>query len=105
MYFSDWICGLKTLTEPIVSPMIINNNSLFLNFNYTDTLEKTYNICSENILYIHGKALNGDRLIIGHNDNSYFAIKKNHCFHHKKKLIYIMMRLPLLILGNKRQIN
>lgn len=45
----------------------LNIDSLFLSFNYTDTLEKYYNVDFKNILYIHGKAKNiDDRIILGH---------------------------------------
>ncbi|WP_449568658.1 bacteriophage abortive infection AbiH family protein [Lelliottia nimipressuralis] len=43
------------------------NNALFINFNYTSTIECYYGIKSSQILYIHGNAsLPGDRLILGH---------------------------------------
>jgi hypothetical protein len=42
-------------------------NSIFLNFNYTDTIEKYYGIKTERILYLHGKAKNkNDKIILGH---------------------------------------
>lgn len=37
-----------------------------MNFNYTDTLERIYDIPEDKILYIHGKALRDDKLIVGH---------------------------------------
>lgn len=46
-----------------------------MNFNYTDTLESTYGISEDRILYIHGKALRGDSLIVGHHDNEYLSPK------------------------------
>jgi hypothetical protein len=75
-YFFEWISKLTTCANPIISSKIINNDCRFMNFNYTDTLEKTYSICDENILYIHGRALDNSGLIMGHNDDSYFAPKK-----------------------------
>ena len=43
------------------------NDSAFLNFNYTDTLEQYYFIKASRILYIHGKAKNpGSILVLGH---------------------------------------
>lgn len=65
-YFSDWISGIDTCAEPIMPSHIVDKNNIYLNFNYTDTLEQVYNIPSENILYIHGKALSSDKLIVGH---------------------------------------
>lgn len=65
-YFRDWICGIDTCTNPVMPPHIVDKNNLFLSFNYTDTLEKVYDIPLDNILYIHGKASRGDELIVGH---------------------------------------
>lgn len=71
-YFSKWISGINTHVCPIIPNNIINSNCLFLNFNYTDTLEAVYGIPVGRILYIHGKALRGDNLILGHHDNTLF---------------------------------
>lgn len=65
-YFSDWISDVDTCADPIMPSYIVDENNIYLSFNYTDTLEQVYNIPSENILYIHGKALRGDKLIVGH---------------------------------------
>lgn len=67
--------GLKT---PSISQVNIEPNSIFLNFNYTSTLDKIYKVNSEKILYIHNKAVNEDSvLIIGHsrqfNDEQAFS--------------------------------
>lgn len=44
-------------------------DALFLNFNYTHTLEEVYGIKEENILHIHGDCLNkGEQIIFGHGD-------------------------------------
>lgn len=43
------------------------NNALFINFNYTSTIESYYNIKNSQILYIHGNvSVPGKRLILGH---------------------------------------
>lgn len=44
---------------------LLNENSLFISFNYTHTLEVLYGIPTERILYIHG-CLNGEPLVFGH---------------------------------------
>jgi hypothetical protein len=47
--------------------LCLDKNALFLNFNYTDTLEYFYKIKSENVIYIHGKAKDkNSELILGH---------------------------------------
>lgn len=47
----------------------INAESLFLSFNYTDTLERYYNVARKNINYIHNKAGENKALILGHGIN------------------------------------
>ncbi len=66
--FRKWISTIDTHVTPKASLDIISNDCLFVNFNYTDTLETSYDISEERILYIHGKALRGDNLILGHHD-------------------------------------
>ncbi|KAB2763056.1 bacteriophage abortive infection AbiH family protein [Brucella anthropi] len=41
-------------------------NDYFVNFNYTETLEKIYYINSNNIFYIHGLRSAADKLVVGH---------------------------------------
>ena len=65
--FEAWIG--KTI-DPVIkdkNPIfkISNNKSKFINFNYTDTLQKLYGISDENIIHIHGK-YGEDDLIFGH---------------------------------------
>lgn len=70
-YFSDWvntisICGSP---KPKFNNLINPETDLFLNFNYTETLEKIYN--AKNVYHIHGKQ--GGELIFGHgNDIDYY---------------------------------
>ncbi|WP_029175716.1 AbiH family protein [Streptococcus suis] len=45
--------------------IILNRDSVFLNFNYTHVLEDFYGIPSENIYHIHGEI--GANLVFGHN--------------------------------------
>jgi hypothetical protein len=45
----------------------LKHSSIFLNFNYTDTLERYYSINSDRILYIHGMAKNAEeKIVLGH---------------------------------------
>ena len=46
---------------------IEKKNSFFINFNYTDTLERIYNISEDQVLHIHGRTANNERLVFGHN--------------------------------------
>jgi len=44
----------------------LNKDSKFLNFNYTSTLEKVYNIEPYNIVYIHNSIHRHDNIVLGH---------------------------------------
>ena len=63
-YFEECLLSIDTDVPPVVLGNTINRQCIFLNFNYTDTLERIYGIPSEYILYIHGKALRNDNLIV-----------------------------------------
>lgn len=75
LFLSEWIRSINTKALPIISENIMQPDNLYLNFNYTDTLENTYEIPEDKILYIHGKALRGDSLVVGHHDSEYFKPK------------------------------
>ena len=64
-YFAEWILQLD---EPNYNQRVqINkNNSYFVNFNYTATLETAYGINRNSICYIHGCAALNQHLIFGH---------------------------------------
>lgn len=46
--------------------LVLDANARFINFNYTNTLERIYAIPSENICYIHGKLNSQAEIVIGH---------------------------------------
>ncbi|HHX1500068.1 bacteriophage abortive infection AbiH family protein [Pseudomonas nitroreducens] len=67
--FGDWI---RSIVIPDCSSThklldTLNRNALYLNFNYTSTLSRLYDVQSENILHIHGEGAEpGSELILGH---------------------------------------
>lgn len=64
--FTTWI-NSRTIPANINDFKIdIDTDSYFLTFNYTDVLERIYNVDQEHITYIHGKVGNGDLLVFGH---------------------------------------
>ena len=66
--FYQWIlCIDLNLYKPILP--LKNRNSIFLTFNYTDTLETVYEIESEKIFHIHGRASIKNELVLGHGKN------------------------------------
>lgn len=54
--FRDWIISLKALTEKLQRLFVFDDNDCFITFNYTNTLEASYNINDDRILHIHGYA-------------------------------------------------
>lgn len=64
--FHEWVSGIdisiaeKKLTLP--------ENAQFITFNYTSTLESTYDIEDDRVLHIHGRAETFDELIFGHGE-------------------------------------
>lgn len=47
----------------------IQQDALYLSFNYTDTLERYYGVSQSHICYLHGKAGADNNLMIGHGVN------------------------------------
>ena len=66
-FFSDWINTIeveKARKKDMFVNIACGGDSFFLNFNYTLTLEKVYNIPEKNVFHIHG--LTGNNIIVGH---------------------------------------
>lgn len=73
-YFREWICQISLRNVMINKNIqkLFNNSTIFLSFNYTNTLEKVYNISRRNICYIHGNANEKTDIYFGHgNDLTY----------------------------------
>lgn len=67
--FCEWISTIHSPSKPI--SIGFNPKSKYLTFNYTETLEETYQIPEEHILHIHGRVKNYEPLIFGHNNLQY----------------------------------
>lgn len=65
--FCGWIASM--VIEPRTSPYDFGENCLFINFNYTDTLLKRFQISPEDEFHIHGEALDKDSIIVGHSNH------------------------------------
>lgn len=64
--FCDFI---SIATNQSVCPSVLlplPKDALYINFNYSYTLEKQYSIPPENITYIHGQLSNPESIILGH---------------------------------------
>lgn len=67
IFFSDWVNTIeveKARKKDTFANIACGGYSFFLNFNYTLTLEKVYNVPEKDIFHIHGIA--GDNIIVGH---------------------------------------
>ncbi len=67
--FAEWVRSILLYDdlEPTFSDEDIDQNALFLTFNYTCTLEKIYNINPKQVLHIHGCVSEHDSdIIVGH---------------------------------------
>jgi len=73
VFFGEWVRALERSihnTPKLVET--IDNNSLFLTFNYTTLLEKIYSVPSSNIWHIHNSTIDirkGEQPIVGHDSD------------------------------------
>lgn len=67
---------LEDYTFPSSEKKAFTNNSIFITFNYTSTLEKIYNLNEENnILHIHGFVDNDQEFIFGYSEHDDEVLK------------------------------
>jgi hypothetical protein len=64
--FREWINEIDISTTG--RWLALDENALYLSFNYTSTLETVYGIDDKNVLHIHGRSVAFDELIFGHGD-------------------------------------
>lgn len=62
--FSSWIATITI--DDKESGYQFGDNCLFINFNYTDTLIKRFEVKEENEYHIHGEAVDKKSIVIGH---------------------------------------
>jgi len=66
-HFADWVRQIEIPTRTISPIRCIDPQSLFLNFNYTSTLQNLYGVTDRRILLIHGSAQDPTtEIILGH---------------------------------------
>lgn len=65
--FIEWVHQIDE--QQAVPLMKFNDESVFINFNYTSTLQIVYGIEDNKIFHIHGRYATHDDLIFGHNKN------------------------------------
>lgn len=65
--FNNFILEVQYGSIPDDTLIVLEDDSHFLNFNYTETLQESYNIPENRITYIHNRAdANNCTLILGH---------------------------------------
>ena len=67
--FTQWVESLAPQIKAVKPDLDLDSAAMYLNFNYTNTLQDAYQVPDENVLHIHGNALRGDKVIIGHKSN------------------------------------
>ena len=68
--FTKWVEDVTKNYSEKKRIKIIKEDSYFINFNYTDTLELLYNIPENKVCHIHGRVSKHERLIFGHRGNN-----------------------------------
>lgn len=66
--FTEWCESIDLKGAVPLKCFNFNATDRFLTFNYSDTLEKVYDIVEGQLVHIHGRASKGDELIVGHNN-------------------------------------
>ena len=104
-YFREWIWQISLYNVSINKNIqkFFDSNTVFLCFNYTNTLERVYNVSRNNICYIHGNANEKTNIYFGHgndltydnfinsisNDN-YYSVAEEYC------MINDILRKPVM---------
>ena len=85
-FFHDWVMQIQMRMDN-GKRLKFAENALFLNFNYTSTLEDVYHIDSSNICHIHGDTLQNNccKPIVGHS-------RKNKCVDKDKSKVCEFIR-------------
>lgn len=62
--FCRWIATIQI--DKTDNGVRFGDNCCFINFNYTDTLEKRFGVRKEDIIHIHGEADDAESIVVGH---------------------------------------
>lgn len=71
-HLTEWIRSIEYTYPTERLQRILTNDSKYISFNYTNTLEKLYDISKRNICYIHGDGSIDNKLILGHRNETYY---------------------------------
>ena len=69
--FHKWVLQID-YSMAFEKRLVLDKEAAFLNFNYTNTLERLYGICREKICYIHGDTSDNSlyQPVVGHGESS-----------------------------------
>ncbi len=65
--FVDWIRTIEICEKE--NNHFFDETCTFLNFNYTDTLQKRFGVADKDIFYIHGRATDKNSIVFGHSEH------------------------------------
>ena len=65
-HFTQWIKNI--VIENAVKQIKFPATAKFISFNYTDTLQRVYDVVEKNVLHIHGAVRQSSSLVFGHNN-------------------------------------
>lgn len=65
-HFKEFILSIEYPDTIWEKKIRLDKEATFLNFNYTNTLERIYRINQKNIKYIHNSVYNSEEIILGH---------------------------------------
>lgn len=63
---SNWVTSLDRLALHQNAVLHLPPSARFLNFNYTCTLQRAFNISDQRVFHIHGQGFRGDPVVLGH---------------------------------------
>ena len=66
--FEKWVQDARFTCSKYHFTHLEKEDSIFINFNYTDTLEIHYGIPEDRVIHIHGRASKHEHLVFGHNN-------------------------------------
>ena len=69
--FGDWIKSISI--EDKETGYIFDDSCYFINFNYTNTLEKRFQVDERNVNYIHGDFSDAESIVFGHSKHPEIA--------------------------------
>lgn len=89
--FCDWISTITVEGEE--SNFHFGENCLFVNFNYTDTLEKRFGVPHDNVFHIHGEASRKNSIVFGHSMHPQLPVEALYDFGGRFRGLYFVEKL------------